>query len=163
MADGLNKCMLLGNLGADPELRVTSGGQSVLTLRLACSESYLDKNRVRQERVEWVQCVVWGRRAEALAKFLKKGSKIFVEGSLQTQSWEDREGVKRYRTQVVAHNVILGGGSKARSVPEDERRERPNRRSGGQPQREEEKGSYDNGGFDGSDYGAGGVDDGIPF
>src|SRR5687767_6582246 len=98
MADGLNRVMLLGNLGADPELRMTSGGQAVLKLRLATSESYLDRNRVRQERTEWHSVTVWGKRAEALAKILSKGSRIFIEGGLRTSSYDDREGHKRYRT-----------------------------------------------------------------
>lgn len=128
MADGLNKVCVLGNLGQDPELRVTAGGDSVLTLSVGCNESWLDKNRVRQERVEWVRCVVWGRRAEALAKFLRKGDKIFVEGSLRTNSYDDREGVKRYSTQVIARNVILGGSNNPRKKPEDPERKRPSRR-----------------------------------
>ncbi|HVY27745.1 MAG TPA: single-stranded DNA-binding protein [Polyangiaceae bacterium] len=109
MAEGLNRVLLLGNLGADPELRVTSGGQSVLKLRLATSETYLDKNRVRQERTEWHSVVVWGKRAEALGKFLTKGSRLFVEGGLRTSSYDDKEGNKRYRTEVVAQNIILAG------------------------------------------------------
>jgi single-strand DNA-binding protein len=109
MAEGLNRVMLLGNLGADPELRVTSGGQSVLKLRLATSETYLDKNRVRQERTEWHSVVVWGKRAEALGKFLTKGSRLFVEGGLRTSSYDDKEGNKKYRTEIVASNIILSG------------------------------------------------------
>ena len=80
MAEGLNRVMLLGNLGADPELRMTSGGQAVLKLRLATSETYMDKNRTRQERTEWHNVVIWGKRAEALAKILTKGTRIFCGG-----------------------------------------------------------------------------------
>jgi single-strand DNA-binding protein len=108
MADGLNKVMLLGNLGADPELRVTPGGQSVLKLRLATTESYLDKNGTRQERTDWHSVTVWGKRGEALSKFLAKGSSIFVEGRIQTGSYE-KNGEKRYRTDIVANNIILTG------------------------------------------------------
>lgn len=106
MAEGLNKVMLLGNLGADPELRMTSGGQAVLNLRVACSESYLDKDKQRQERTEWVSVTVWGKRGEALAKLLTKGSRVFVEGGLRTSSY-DKDGEKRYKTEVVASNIIL--------------------------------------------------------
>lgn len=133
MAEGLNRVLLFGNLGADPELRSTSGGQSVLNLRLATSESWLDKNRVRQERTEWHSVVVWGKRAEALSKFLAKGARVFVEGSLRTSSYEDREGNKRYRTEVVAQNIILGGrsGNSSRSDDGDAQEQAPpERRSG---------------------------------
>src|SRR5580692_10686601 len=117
MAEGLNRVMLLGNLGADPELRVTPGGQSVLKLRLATTESYLDKNGARQERTDWHSITVWGKRGEALSKFLAKGSSIFVEGRIQTGSYE-KNGEKRYRTDIVANNIILtgrgrGGGDSA--------------------------------------------------
>jgi single-strand DNA-binding protein len=117
MAEGLNRVMLLGNLGADPELRMTSGGQAVLKLRLATSETYQDKNRQRQERTEWHNVVIWGKRAEALAKILTKGSRIFVEGGLRTSSYDDRDGNKRYRTEIVCSNILLqgsGGGAGGR-------------------------------------------------
>lgn len=115
MADGLNRVFLLGNVGADPELRVTAGGQSVLKIRLATSESYLDKNRVRQEKTEWHSVVVWGKQAEALGKFLEKGSKVHVEGSLQTRSYDDKEGNKRYQTEVNARHVLAVGGAGAQN------------------------------------------------
>src|SRR3954464_15299137 len=110
MADGLNRVMLLGNLGADPELRFTQGGQAVLNMRLATTESYLDKDKVRRERTDWHNVVVWGKRGEALAKILAKGSSIFIEGSLRTSSYDDREGNKRYKTEIVANNILLTGG-----------------------------------------------------
>jgi single-strand DNA-binding protein len=110
MAEGLNRVMLLGNLGADPELRFTQGGQAVLHIRMATTESYLDKDKVRQERTDWHNVTVWGKRGEALAKFLTKGSTIFVEGSLRTSSYDNREGVKVYKTEINATNIILAGG-----------------------------------------------------
>src|SRR5690348_2489991 len=109
MAEGLNRVMLLGNLGADPELRYTQGGQAVLNLRLATTESYLDRNKVRQERTDWHNVVLWGKRGEALAKFLTKGTTIFVEGGLRTSSYDDKEGNKRYKTEIHATNIILAG------------------------------------------------------
>ncbi len=108
MAEGLNRVMLLGNLGADPELRVTPGGQSILKLRLATTESYLDRNNTRQERTDWHSVTVWGKRGDALSKILQKGSSLFVEGRIQTSSYE-KNGEKRYRTEIIANNIILTG------------------------------------------------------
>ena len=146
MADGFNRVMLFGNLGMDPELRMTAGGAAVLKMRLATSESYLDRNKERRERTEWHNVVVWGKRAEALGKFLSKGSKLFVEGSLRTSSYEDRDGNKRHRTEIVATNIVLAGS-----------------RGSGGGQRgvsaEQESGSPGSG-YGEDDYG---VDDDIPF
>lgn len=123
MADGLNKVMLIGNLGADPELKVTSGGQAILKLRIATAESYVDKQtNERKERTEWHSVTLWGKRAEGLARILKKGSRIFVEGSLRTSSY-DKDGEKRYRTEINAVNVILaGGGDRQGPTPQGEGR-----------------------------------------
>jgi single-strand DNA-binding protein len=129
MATGLNKVMLLGNLGADPELRVTPSGSAVLKLRLATTESYLDRNNERQERTEWHSVALWGKRGEALAKFLSKGERIFVEGSIRTSSYE-KDGEKRYRTEVVATNVVLCGGKRG-GAGEAEEGGGHQRRSGG--------------------------------
>jgi single-strand DNA-binding protein len=106
MSDGLNKVLLFGNLGSDPELRVTTAGRAVLHVRLATSESYVDAAAVRQERTEWHDVTIWGKRGEALAKILTKGSRVLVEGQIRTSSWE-RDGVRRFRTEVVADNVFL--------------------------------------------------------
>jgi len=159
MAEGLNRVMLLGNLGADPELRVTPGGQAVLKLRLATNETYLDRNNVRQERTEWHRVTVWGRRAEALGKILTKGDLLFVEGRLQTSSYE-KNGEKRYSTEVVANNIVLPGSGRGRG-------EGAPAREGGRAPRE---GHAAEAPFDeGPDAGgggattAGGADDDIPF
>jgi single-strand DNA-binding protein len=109
MAEGLNRVMLLGNLGSDPELRYTQSGQAVLNMRIATTESYLDRNKVRQERTDWHNVVLWGKRGEALAKFLTKGTTIFVEGGLRTSTYDDKEGNKRYKTEIHANNIILAG------------------------------------------------------
>jgi single-strand DNA-binding protein len=116
MMDGLNRVTLLGNLGADPELRMTGSGQAVLNMRLATTESYLDKNKARQERTEWHNVVVWGKRAEGLGKILGKGDRVCIEGGLRTSSYE-KDGEKRYKTEVVATNVVLSGGGKSASRP----------------------------------------------
>lgn len=115
MANGLNRVMLIGNLGADPELRTTSGGQSVLKIRMVTNESYKDRSGEWKEKAEWHSIVVWGKRAEALSKILDKGKQVYVEGSLRTSSYEDREGVKRYKTEIQASNVILCGAPGLRS------------------------------------------------
>lgn len=121
MSEGLNRVMLLGNLGADPELRATQGGQAMLKLRLATTESYVDRDNVRQERTEWHRVTVWGKRGEGLAKILHKGDRLFVEGRIQTSSY-DKDGEKRYSTEVIANNVLLcggrGGAGGARSAPD---------------------------------------------
>lgn len=119
MASGLNKVMLLGNLGAEPELRVTPGGQAVLKMRLATTETYLDRNNERKEVTTWHSISLWGRRGEALAKFLSKGERIFIEGSIRTSTYE-KDNEKRYRTEIVASNVILCGGRRGASGESEE-------------------------------------------
>ena len=109
--DGLNRVTLLGNLGADPELKMLNGGQAVMNLRIATMRSYLDKNNTRQEQTDWHTAVVWGKRAEGLAKILKKGDRIYVEGRLQTRSYE-KSGVKMYATDVQVEQVYLCGGGR---------------------------------------------------
>jgi single-strand DNA-binding protein len=172
MAEGLNRVMLLGNLGADPELRVTPGGQAVLKLRLATNESYLDKNNVRQERTEWHRVTVWGRRAEALGKILTKGDSIFIEGRLQTSSYE-KNGEKRYSTEVVANNIVLPGRGRGDSAGAGAPREGGG--GGYAPRREAPRATGGGGGADqgeappfddfasGGGGGSGGSDDDIPF
>ena len=173
MAEGLNKVMLLGNLGADPELKMTQGGQAVLKLRLATTETYLDKNQTRQERTEWHSVTLWGKRGEALAKFLTKGERIFVEGSLRTSSYE-KNGEKRYSTEINATNIILAGRGKGQGAGDEmggggggyERRPSGgggggggNRDQGRQPQSAPPAASDDFGDYSGG----GGGDDEIPF
>lgn len=109
MADGLNKVMLIGNLGADPDLRQTQGGESVLNMRLATANSYLDKAGVRQEHTEWHTVLVWGKRADGLARILRKGTRIFVEGELRTREYE-KGGAKVRVTEVRADEIILCDG-----------------------------------------------------
>jgi len=110
MAEGLNKAMLIGNLGADPELRFTTNNRPVLKFRLATTESYMDQNQTRQEVTHWHQVVLWGKRGEALSKILSKGSRVYVEGRIETRSYEDSNGVKKSATDIVASNLILLGG-----------------------------------------------------
>lgn len=111
MSEGLNQVTLFGNLGADPELRFTQAGAAVLNIRLATTVSFLDKNKERQEITDWHTVTVWGKRGEGLAKVLGKGDRVLVIGSLRTSSYEGKDGEKRYKTEVVARDVFLGGRS----------------------------------------------------
>ena len=107
---GLNKVMLIGNLGADPELRFTANGAAVANFRIACSRSYTDRDGQRQEVTEWVSIVAWQRLAELVGQYLSKGRPVYVEGRLQTRQWQDREGNNRYTTEVVANDIQFLGG-----------------------------------------------------
>lgn len=110
MAGSVNKVILIGNLGADPELRQTQSGQSVATLRLATSERWKDRQGQPQERTEWHNVVLWGQLAEIAGQYLTKGSTCYVEGRIQTRQWEDQSGQKRYTTEIVANQMVLLGG-----------------------------------------------------
>lgn len=103
----VNRVILLGNLGQDPELKYTPSGVAVTTVSLATNEMWKDSDGNRQERTEWHRVVMWRRLAEIAGEYLKKGSKIYVEGRLQTRSWEDKDGQKRYMTEVVADNMTM--------------------------------------------------------
>lgn len=119
--EGINRVFLIGNLGQDPELRYTNSNQGVLSLRMATTESYFDNNsKERKERTEWHSIVIWGKRGEALNKLLSKGSRVCIEGRLQTRSWEDKSGGKRYTTEVVANNVVLLDGKGERGQREEQ-------------------------------------------
>jgi single-strand DNA-binding protein len=111
MSNGTNRVTLFGNLGADPELRVTQGGQMVLRLRVATNEAYYDKEHKLIERTDWHDVVVFGSRAEGLARILTKGEALFVYGSIRYSNYE-KEGVMRYRTEIIARDVGLSGKAK---------------------------------------------------
>ena len=121
MAEGLNRVTLIGNLGADPELKYTQNGQAVLRLRLATTESYVNRAGERQQRTDWHTCIVWGKRGEALNNILSKGRPICVEGRIQYRQWEDKDGNKRTSTEIVATNIVLLGSGRGRdsSAPSD--------------------------------------------
>ncbi len=105
----LNKAMLIGNLGKDPELRYTASGQAVATFSLATNESWKDKEGNLQERTEWHNIVAWQKLAEICGEYLRKGKKVYIEGRIQTRNYEDKEGVKRYVTEIVAEDLIMLG------------------------------------------------------
>ncbi len=106
---GVNKVILVGNLGRDPEVRYIKDGTAVANLRLATSETWNDQNGQRQERTEWHRVVAWGKLAEIAKEYMSKGRQIYVEGKLQTRSWDDREGNKRYTTEVKADQIVMLG------------------------------------------------------
>lgn len=149
----VNKVILIGNLGADPEVRYTPGGQAVANFRIACSEYWTDKQGQRQERTEWVRIVVWGKQAEHCGEYLQKGRQVYIEGRLQTREWTDKENRKQWTTEVVASQVTFLGGGKGE----------------GSGQRRESSGGGGDWrgdappGFDESRRGGGPTDDDIPF
>ena len=110
MSRGVNKVILIGNLGSDPEVKFTPSGVPVTNFNLATSETWTDKSGERQERTEWHRLVLWRRLAEIAGQYLKKGGKIYVEGKLQTRSWDDQSGQKRYTTEVVVDEMQMLDG-----------------------------------------------------
>jgi len=137
MARGINKVILIGHLGADPETRAMPSGMTVANLRLATSENWKDKQSgEQQERTEWHNVALFGRLGEIAGEYLRKGSQVYIEGRLRTRKWQDKSGVDRYTTEIVANDMQMiggrggggggGGGDKAASAPGGgEARERP--------------------------------------
>ncbi len=108
---GVNKVIIVGRLGQDPEFKSIASGQNVTRLNIATSEQWLSKTGEKQEKTEWHRVVVWGKQAETCAKHLSKGRQVYIEGKLQTRSWEDPQGQKKYSTEIVASTVqFLGSG-----------------------------------------------------
>ncbi len=128
MMSGVNKVILVGRLGTDPEVKTVSGGNTVARLSVATSENWTDRDGQRQERTEWHRVVVWGKLAELCGKYLSKGRQVYLEGRLQTRSWEDQQGQKKYTTEIVASTIQFLGGTQG-------------------------AGAENNGGFDSQDFG----------
>ena len=103
----LNRCEFLGNVGNDPELRYMPSGEAVVKISLACNESYKDKSGKRVERVEWVRLVAFGKRAEVIGEYIKKGSRAYFSGRMKTSSYESKDGVKMYSTEVVVDDLLM--------------------------------------------------------
>ena len=142
---GVNKVILLGHLGRDPEMRYMPDGTANATLNLATSESYKDREGNRQERTEWHRVVLWGRMAEIAGEYLRKGSLAYIEGRLRTRKWTDKEGQERYTTEIAGDRLQLIGG----------------RRDGGEDDHGGHAGSGGGGGMDQGPVDE--LDDGIPF
>ena len=164
----VNKVILLGNLGRDPETRYTTGGDAGTNLRIAPSEQWKDKSGEKQERTEWHTVVLFGRQAEVAGEYLKKGRSVYIEGRLQTRKWTDKEGVEKYSTEIVADRMQLigggrdsGGGGGGGGDDEGGGERRPPQRSSGS--------AAPRGGGSGSGPGSGGgkkpedFEDDIPF
>lgn len=158
MARGINKVILVGNLGKDPETRYMPNGKPVTNFSIATSESWTDKSSGdKQERTEWHNIVMFEKLAEISAEYLRKGSQVYIEGSLRTRKWQDKEGKDRYTTEIVARDMQMlggrggaagGGGSGGESQGQSRSR----------PAAVEERGAPS-----GADEGSGGFDDDIPF
>ena len=148
MAGGVNKVILIGNLGSDPEMRHIPSGTAVCEFRMATNETWTDKNGQKQERTEWHRVVAWGKLGELCSRYLSKGRQAYVEGKLRTRSWEDKDGNKRWTTEIIANDVqFLSAGGQ---------------RGGGGGGYEPPPPGPDDFGGDGGGFGGGGDDD-IPF
>ena len=113
---GVNKAIIVGRLGSDPEVKTISSGQTVCRLSVATSENWTDRDGQKQERTEWHRVVIWGRMAEVCGQHLAKGRQVYLEGRLQTRSWEDQQGQKKYTTEIVANTVqFLGSNDRSQS------------------------------------------------
>src|SRR5512139_227669 len=158
MARGINKVILIGNLGQDPESRTTPGGTTVTNLRIATSESWRDKQTGEmKEQTEWHTVVLWNRLGEIAAEYLRKGSQVYVEGRLRTRKWQDKSGNDRYTTEIVASEMQMmggrgGGGGGASQETRDSRDPAAEGSSGGS------SGGSQGGGGSAADF-----DDDIPF
>jgi single-strand DNA-binding protein len=115
----VNKVILVGNLGANPEMRFTQGGQAVANLRIATSERWTDKSGQKQETTEWHRVVAFGKLAEICGQYLTKGRQIYVEGRIQTRQWQDQQGQKRYSTEIVMQNMQMLGNRAGGGAPGD--------------------------------------------
>lgn len=113
MARGVNKVILVGNLGSDPEIRATQNGESVATLSVATTEQYKDASGQQQEITEWHRVVLWRRLAEVARDYLKKGRQVYIEGKIKTRKWQDKQGQDRYTTEIIGNNLQMLGSSQS--------------------------------------------------
>ena len=117
MSKDLNKCLFIGRLGQDPEIKYTTSGKCVANISIACGDDYKNSNGQKVERTEWIRVVAWGRLAEIIGEYLKKGSQVYIEGKYTTRKWQDQNGQDRYTTEIVASDLqMLGGRGDAAGV-----------------------------------------------
>ncbi len=141
---GVNKVILVGNLGADPEIRYTPSGTAVANFRMATSENWNNKEGQKETRTEWHRVVTFGKLAEICGEYLNKGKQIYIEGKIQTRQWDDKEGNKRYTTEIVANQMqMLGRVGETGSVPAGAPAQASNSDGGGPPSTEEETSTFD--------------------
>lgn len=160
MARGVNKVILIGNLGADPELRAMPSGVSVANLRVATSEKWKDKESGEdKERTEWHSISLFGRLGEVAGEYLKKGSKVYIEGSLRTRKWQDKEGNDRYTTEIIANEMQMLDSRGNGDQQERPAQRRGSQQNGSRPRSGPQSDEYDRGGVQGDDD----FDDDIPF
>ncbi|MBU2551136.1 MAG: single-stranded DNA-binding protein [Proteobacteria bacterium] len=161
---GVNKAILVGNLGRDPEIRYTPNGTAVANFTLATTESVRSKEGGREDRTEWHRVVAFGRLAEIIGQYLAKGRQIYIEGRIQTRDWEDRDGNKRYTTEIVAYTMqMLGSPASAGAGPRPQPQPQPASRPQGPSQQAGDMGADGYGGGYGDDYNVPPGDDDIPF
>ncbi len=138
MARGINKVILVGNLGDDPEVRYSQSGAAITTCSVATSESWKDKDGEQQERTEWHRVKFFGRLAEIAGEYLKKGRQVYIEGSLRTDKYTDKQGIERYSTGIIAEEMqMLGGGGEGQGGGERPARGQSQSRGGGRPQQQD--------------------------
>ena len=131
MSRGINKVILVGNLGNDPEVRYSQSGSAITTISVATSESWKDKNGEQQERTEWHRVKFFNRLAEIAGEYLKKGSQVYIEGALRTEKYTDKSGVEKYSTDIIANEMQMLGGRGGAGGEGGDRAERPQRSGGG--------------------------------
>lgn len=144
---GVNKVILVGNLGADPDTRYTGGGKAVCNIRIATTETWNDKDGEKQERTEWHSVVMFGKLAEITDEYCEKGRQVYIEGKLVTEKWTDKDGVERYTTKIYADEMqLLGSGGSSRSADRGGQREQAQRQGGnsnkGHQSKGEDRGEY---------------------
>ena len=122
---GLNKVMIIGNLGKDPEMRYTANGKAVTTFSIACNRNFTGQDGERREETDWFSIVTWDKLAETCSQFLQKGRRAYVEGRLHTRSWDGPDGNKRYRTEVIANTVLFLDRAQAAPMSDDPGGEAP--------------------------------------
>lgn len=118
MSNGLNRCAFIGNLGKEPEMRATTSGGQVASISLGCGESWKDKQGNKQEHTEWINCVAFGRTAEVIGQYLKKGSKVYIEGKQKTEKYQAKDGTDRYSTKIIIMQMIMLDGRPKQETPQ---------------------------------------------